>query len=492
MRPIFLLFAVLLPFAGGAAMLMLRTKTDRWVKPATMCLTVLTSLLTWALVIARPEGALTLWRFTIDLTFDLRLDGLGRFFAAIVATLWPLTVLYAFSYLQNDTRKRSFFAFFTMSYGATLGVALAGDLFTMYCFYELLTLCTVPLVLHTRTKEATRAAKTYFVFSLGGAAFAFASMLFLVSNGVTVDFALGGLLHRYPYGQKYLTYVFYLLGFFGFGVKAAVFPACRWLPKASAAPTPVTALLHAVAVVKAGAFAILRLTYYCYDVNLLRGSWAQWVCMGAASFTIFYGAARAVKETHWKRRLAWSTVANLSYILFGATLMTPAGMSGAMLHMAFHAEIKILAFFCAGAVLCRTGREYIPDLAGLGRKMPVTFGCFTVAAVALVGIPPLAGFVSKWSLLSAAADAGTPMAYLGAGVLLTAALLTAIYMFTTVSKAWFPSKSDDLRGLQTVREADWRMLVPMVLLAAGILVTGLCGEPIARAVAEVVRTGVGA
>ena len=198
MRPIFLLFAVLLPFAGGAAMLTLRTKTDRWVKPATMCLTVLTSLLTWALVIARPEGALTLWRFTIDLTFDLRLDGLGRFFAAIVATLWPLTVLYAFSYLQNDTRKRSFFAFFTMSYGATLGVALAGDLFTMYCFYELLTLCTVPLVLHTRTKEATRAAKTYFVFSLGGAAFAFASMLFLVSNGVTVDFALGGLLHRYP------------------------------------------------------------------------------------------------------------------------------------------------------------------------------------------------------------------------------------------------------------------------------------------------------
>ena len=216
-----------------------------------------------------------------------------------------------------------------------------------------------------------------------------------------------------------------------------------------------------------------------------------WFVIGAicaAIATIFYGASRAVKETHWKRRLAWSTVANLSYIIFGAVLMTPAGLSAGLLHMAFHAEIKILAFFCCGAVLHQTGREYISELDGLGRRMPVTFVCFTVSALALVGIPPLSGFVSKWSLLTAAADSGTPLAYAGAGILLAAALLTAVYMLTTVARAWFPVGGGTLDN-SGVREASWRMTVPMVILAAAILLTGVFASPVIRAAQAIAGLG---
>lgn len=476
----FLLLAVLLPIVGGVCQRFFRWKRARDLHLYVGAVTLVTSLLTWALILWCPEERFVLLSFTESLAFVLRFDQLGRFFAGIVATLWPLTVLYAFEYMRDDARPNVFFIFFTMAYGVTLGITMAGNLFTLYCFYELLTLTTVPLVLHPGTRGAILGARTYFIYSLGGAAFAFAAMLFLVSNGFTGDFVLGGVLTTYPYAKPYLTMAFYVLGFFGFGVKAALFPTSRWLPQASVAPTPVTALLHAVAVVKSGAFAIMRLTWYSYSPRLLEGSWAQAVVLIFSAFTILYGASRAVKESHWKRRMAWSTVANLSYILFGVALMTPEGLSAGLLHMAFHAEIKILAFFCVGAVLHNTGREYIPDLNGLGRKMPLTFAFFTVASLALIGIPPLSGFVSKWSLLMAAADSGTPLAYAGAVILLISALLTAIYCLTTVCRAWFPGHGSE-HGLAGIRDAGWRMLVPMGILAIGILLTGVFAQPIADA-----------
>ncbi len=488
MNQILMLAAIGLPILAGACQSLIVGKGERSGRIYTSAVMLLTSAITWALILTAPEERFALLSFTDVLTLVLRFDRLGRFFAGIIATLWPLTTLYAFEYMKEDPRKTPFFAFFTMAFGVTLGVAMAGNLFTMYCFYELLTLSTAPLVLHPNTKEAVRAARTYFAYSLGGAAFAFAAMIFLISNGETADFVLGGVLHTYPYARPQFTLIFYTLGFFGFGVKAAMLPSCRWLPIASAAPTPVTALLHAVAVVKSGVFAIIRLTWFAYGTKLLIGTWAQTVALCAAIATIFYGASRAVKETHWKRRLAWSTVANLSYIIFGAVLMTPAGLSAGLLHMAFHAEIKILAFFCCGAVLHQTGREYISELDGLGRRMPVTFVCFTVSALALVGIPPLSGFVSKWSLLTAAADSGTPLAYAGAGILLAAALLTAVYMLTTVARAWFPVGGGTLDN-SGVREASWRMTVPMVILAAAILLTGVFASPVIRAAQAIAGLG---
>ena len=488
MKPYLLLAAVLLPFAAGLLLYLVRPRGERTLRAWTMTATVATTVLVWALILFCPGESVELLRLSNSLTLCLKFDGLGRFFAGIAATLWPITVLYAFEYMSHEERRGTFFSFFTMSFGATMGVAMAGNLFSMYLFYELLTLCTIPLVLHTLTPKAVRATRTYLIFSMGGAAFAFASMVFLIANGMGGEFALGGLLKAFPYGRPHFTYVFYLLGFLGFGVKAAVFPTHVWLPKASVAPTPVTALLHAVAVVKSGVFAIMRLTYFSYGTELLRGSWAQRTVMCFAIFTLVFGAVKAVRERHFKRRLAYSTVANLSYILFGVTMMTEAGLAAGLLHMAFHAEIKILAFFCAGAVLHSTGRETLRELDGLGKKMPLTLGAFTVSALALAGVPPFSGFVSKWSLLAAAAQSGDGWAYAGAGALLCAALLTAVYMFTAVRRMWFPSAEADLSGLDCVREANWKMTVPMVILAAAILLTGVFAGPIAD-VAEAIAAG---
>lgn len=482
-----LLAAILLPLCGGLLLYPMKKASYRTVKIYTAAVTFCTAALVWSLILLCEKDGVTILRFAKSLELRLRFDGLGRFFAGIIATLWPLTTVYAFEYMAIEQRQTTFFAFFTAAFGVTLGIAMAGNLFTMYCFYEMLTLSTVPLVIYKLDRASVRAARTYLIFSLGGAAFAFASMVFLISNGITGDFTFGGLVSAYPYGKPYITLIFYLLGFFGFGVKAAVFPTDLWLPKASVAPTPVTALLHAVAVVKSGVFAIIRLTYFAFGTALIAGTWAQSIAMCFAIFTMLYGAVRAVKETHWKRRLAYSTVANLSYILFGVTMMTAEGLSAGLLHMAFHAEIKILAFFCAGAVLTSCGREYIHELDGLGRRMPVSFACFTVSALALVGIPPFSGFVSKWQLLSAAAASENVIAYIGAGVLLLAALLTAVYMFTTVRRAWFPDKDADLSVLPAVKEAGWRMTVPMLLLAVGILLTGLYAQPIINAISTIVH-----
>jgi len=261
----------------------------------------------------------------------------------------------------------------------------------------------------------------------------------------------------------------------GFSVKAALFPMHIWLPRASVAPTPVTALLHAVAVVKAGAFAIFRLTYYSFRAESLRGTWVQAVVLCACAVTIVYGSVVAMRQIHFKRRLAYSTVANMSYILLGAAFMTREGMSAGLQHMLFHAITKILAFFCAGAVLHKTEKQYVRDLDGMGYSMPITFACFAVSSLSLVGIPPLCGFVSKWSLLTAAASLATPWAYIGAAALLVSALCTSIYMFGVCVRAYFPKGG---RLPLEKCEADWRMTAPMIVLALAVVLCGLFAQPI--------------
>ncbi|MBQ2327866.1 MAG: proton-conducting membrane transporter, partial [Oscillospiraceae bacterium] len=278
MAPVWMLAAILLPMLGGAGLLLLKKKQAGTAKLLALALTCATSILVWALILTGSTATFRLASFTDGLVVAYRLDGLGRFFAGILATLWPLTVLYALSYMEHEPRQIAFFSFFTMSYAASLGVAMSSNLFTLYFNYELLTLATMPLVLHPMTRAASKATRTYLFFSLGGAAFAFASMIFLIANGADGSFTLGGLLNGHPYAPE-ITRIFFVLGFFGFGVKAAVFPLHVWLPRAAVAPTPVTALLHAVAVVKAGAFAVIRLTWFCFGTDLLAGTWAQWVPM---------------------------------------------------------------------------------------------------------------------------------------------------------------------------------------------------------------------
>jgi len=380
MSKIMLMAVILIPIFIGVLVFVIPFKKRRYMEIFLEAGVILNTLLVWSLLYHRPTDSFVLAKFTGNLAIAFRVDGMGMVFAGLVSFLWPLATLFAFEYMTKEKHEKVFFLFYTITYGVTLGIALADNILTMYFFYELLTLVTVPLVMHTLTREAILASRKYLYYSLGGAAFAFIGMIFVIIYGNTTEFVLGGVLDMAKIGDRTnILLLIYVIAFMGFGVKAAVCPFNSWLPQAGVAPTPVTALLHAVAVVKAGAFAIIRLTFYSFGTDFLRGTWAQYTVMAIVMFTIVYGCSRAVKETHLKRRLAYSTISNLSYILFGAVIMTPLGMVGAMTHMVFHAFMKICSFFCSGAIMHQTGRHYIHELDGFARRMPRVFAIFTVS-----------------------------------------------------------------------------------------------------------------
>lgn len=481
-----ILSVILIPVIAGILVLLIPFKKRSHMEIFLEGMVILNSILVWTLLVHRPENIFTLANFTGNLSISFDVDGMGMVFGGLVSALWPLATLYAFEYMTKEEHEKVFFMFYTMTYSVTLGISFSANLLTMYFFYELLTLVTVPLVMHTLTREAILASRKYLYYSLGGAAFAFIGLIFIIIYGNTTDFVLGGVLDPEKIGARTnVLLLIYVIAFMGFGVKAAISPFNSWLPDAGVAPTPVTALLHAVAVVKSGTFAIIRLTFYSFGTDFLRGTWAQDVVMAIVMFTIVYGCSRAIKETHIKRRLAYSTISNLSYILFGVTVMTPTGMIGALTHLIFHAVIKIAAFFCAGAIMHQTGRQYVHELDGMGCKMPCVFGVFTVSALALMGVPGLAGFISKWNLASAAVESGNGLAYGGIVCLLVSALLTAIYMFTIVIRAFFPGRNFEISSLEGIKDPNWKMLVPLFIFTAFIIFFGLYSGPVTRFLTDV-------
>ncbi len=485
-----MLLPIFVPIVFGACIPLFRfesRKARQWYVGGVAIVNTL--LMFYVMFFVRPVGDLMLLNMAGKLSISFHMDGLGCVFGSLIAVLWPIATFYAFEYMKHEGKENTFFTFFTMTYGITVGIAFASNLMTLYLFYELLTFVTLPLVMHGMSKKSVFAGRRYVTYSVGGAAFAFIGIACILTFGDNIHFEYGGVLNgTYTEVQTLLLRGAYVLTAFGFGVKAAIFPFYRWLPTASVAPTPVTALLHAVAVVKAGAFAVIRITYYSFGTELLYGSFAQYIVMGAALVTILFGSTMALKEQHLKRRLAYSTISNLSYIVFGASLMTPAGLTGALTHMVVHGVVKITLFFCAGAVLYKTGLEYIHDMRGLGKRMPVTFSCFVLASAALVGIPPLPGFLSKWNLATAALGGKHPLAYAGIAVLLISAVLTAIYLFLVVFKVCFPSKT----GVQpeTKRcEANGYMTVPVVLLCIMVVLLGVFARPLTEVFASIAKGG---
>ena len=435
MKPEMMLVAVLLPVLGGAVVPLIPFKKRIYMTVYVECIVVTTSLIVAGLLVNRPVDAFPIVRFVSNLSLSLKIDGLSMVFAGLVAALWPLATLYSFEYMKHEKRERFFFMFYTITYGITLGIAFSEDMLTMYFFYELLTLVTVPLVLHTLTREAILASRKYLYYSLGGAAFAFLGLIFLLTYGTTINFTFGGVLDASVTGgdKRSMLLLIYCIAFCGFGVKAAVCPFNSWLPQAG----------------------------------------------------VVYGCSRALKETHLKRRLAYSTISNLSYILFGVCIMTPLGLVGALSHMVFHAVMKICSFFCVGAVMYKTGKQYVHEIDGFGRRMPVVFGIFTIASLGLMGVPGLAGFISKWNLATAAVMSDNVMAYVGIGALLISALLTAIYMLSIVIRAFFPDKEKQLNIPEEARDPGWMMLVPLCIFAIAILIFGLHSAPIVNFFQEI-------
>ena len=486
MNQYWILAAIALPILGGIGIPLLpfRKRTSMLVYIGAVVL--LTSVIVASLLLGGTTATFHVVHFVNDLSVSFKIDGLSMVFAGLIALLWPLATLYAFEYMTHEGHEKTFFMFYTMTYGVTLGIAFASDMMTMYLFYELLTLVTVPLVMHTLTREAILAVRKYLYFSIGGAAFAMMCMVFLMVYGYTCEFQPGGVFSTIGilrHGDILLW--IYFFSFMGFGVKAAVWPMSSWLPQAGVAPTPVTALLHAVAVVNAGAFAIIRMTYYSFGTEFLRGTWVQDACMAVTMFTIVYGCSRAVKESHIKRRLAWSTVSNLSYILFGALVMTPQGLVGALSHFVFHGFIKITSFLCAGAFMHQTGKSHVYEMDGMGKWMKIVFGTFAISACGLMGVPGFAGFISKWNLTAAAVESNNLLAYGGIVCLLVSALLTAIYMLGVVHRAFFPSNGAG--EPEAVSDPSWKMCLPLLVCAAATVILGLWSEPLInffRAVAQ--------
>ena len=442
--------------------------------------TTLNTLLSLLLIRNTPQETLTLFRISPALAFALRLDGLGVVFSVLVSVLWVPTTFYAFEYMRHEGREHAFFAWFTLTYGVVLGIAFSANLLTLYFFYELMTLTTLPLVMHAMDGRARFAGKKYLTYSIGGASCAFSALAFALLHGAGAPFAPGGILDAGSLAVPRNTLLtFYFLGFLGFGVKAAVFPFHGWLPSASVAPTPVTALLHAVAVVKGGIFAVIRLTHYVFGPESLRGSWAQAAALALACLTIVYGSARALSSRHLKLRFAWSTVAQLSYILMGTLLLTPEGLVGGLTHMAGHALMKINLFFCAGAILYKTHREYLFDMRGIGMGMPRIFLCLGISGMALAGLPPLAGFMGKWQLGVAAA--AVPCGYVGIAAMMLSSLLTVLYILSIIGTAVLPGRNFDFsRANRGVEDPSALMTVPMFALAAAAVLYGLYAGPAIR------------
>ena len=475
MKTVLLLIPILLPILGGGGLLLIRRELPRRIRNVyTEAVACLTSLLVVVLLALVSRESVTVYSFIRGFSISFRVDGMAMLFAGMLALMWPFAQLYAYAYMRDTQDEQTFFAFYLMTYGVTLAMAFAANLVTMYVAFEMLTLVTLPLVTHYQNHESLFAGRRYMTYCVAGAALGFVAVVMGTLDG-SGAFRWGGNLDGlFPPDLMRLVF---LLGFFGFGTKAAVFPLFRWLPMASVAPTPVTALLHAVAVVNSGLFAVARLTFYGFGPDLLLGSWVQILCVLTAAFSLVFAAVMALRQRQFKRRLAYSTMSNLSYMLFGVSLMTPAGFLGALAHMLFHGVIKMSLFLCAGAFMHVTGKEYIFEINGAGRKMPVTFGCYTLGALSLTGIPLFCGFVSKWRLLTAGLDAGTAAGRVGAAALLISAFLCAIYTLTVSVRAFFPYDEEGLRQ-NGIREAEWQMLLPIVLFTVLNLAFGVCSGPV--------------
>lgn len=368
------------------------------------------------------------------ISITLEAEPLGVLFALVASFLWIVTTMYSIGYMRGnrESNQTRFYLFFAFAIASAMGVAFAGNLLTLFVFYELLSLTTFPLVTHAGTAEARRAGRVYLAILLTTSiAFLLLAIVWTYAVAGTLDFRQGGILAGKVGGAA----VPVLLGLYVFGIgKAAVMPLHRWLPAAMVAPTPVSALLHAVAVVKAGVFAVLKVTVYVFGVDFLAeagaSAWLTWV----AAATIILGSLVALTRDNLKARLAYSTVSQLSYIVLGAMLASTLGVGGGGVHIVTHAFGKITLFFCAGAIYVAAHKTEVSQMRGLGRAMPVTMTAFLIGALSVVGVPPLAGSVGKWYLLGATLDAGQPAL---AAVLVVSTLLNVAYLLPIPILAFF-------------------------------------------------------
>jgi multicomponent Na+:H+ antiporter subunit D len=400
------------------------------------------------------------------LAIQFKVDALGMLFALVASLLWIVTSAYSIGYMRglNEHSQTRYFCFFALALSATIGVAFSANLLTLYLFYEMLSLATYPLVTHHQDREARSSGRKYLLYIVG-------TSIGLVLPAMLICYHLTGTLEFSPQGfmtgaaSPAMTAVLLFMFIFGFA-KAGIMPFHAWLPAAMVAPTPVSALLHAVAVVKVGVFSIARVMTGVFGINLLSSSHLGTIVCYVAAFTVITASLIALSQDGLKRRLAFSTIGQLSYIVLGVALLSPKGMTGGLVHIAMHAFGKITLFFCAGAIFVATGEKYISRMVGIGKRMPITMIAFFIGSLSVIGLPPTGGFFSKWNLVLGTLESGQPLMLV---VLLVSSLLNAAYFLPIVYNAFFCAPEKALFE-NKIQEAPRWCIIPPVITAIGSIV----------------------
>jgi len=458
-----MVLALLLPIAGAVAIALAGRFSANVREAVTLTTAAALALTVWSLlpeVMAGGRPALTVAEVVPGVDIAFQIEPLGMLFALLASGLWIVNSLYSIGYMRGngESHQTRFYTLFAVAIAATMGIALAGNLFTLFLYYEILTLSTYPLVAPKGDPATVRSARVYLAVLLTTSiGLLLPAVLWTYAVAGTGDFTPGGILEGRLQGPA----IGVLLALFVFGIgKAAVMPVHRWLPAAMVAPTPVSALLHAVAVVKAGVFTVTKVIVYVFGVDFLfaqaEGGWLLYV----AAFTIIAASVIALRQRNLKRMLAYSTISQLSYVVMAAAILKPLAEIGAMLHMVAHGFGKITLFFAAGAIYTAAHKTEIGELRGIGRRMPVTMTAFTIGALSMIGVPPTGGFVSKWYILAGAFEADNYVALL---TIILSTLLNAAYFLPIVYRAWFMHEKED--NASSHGEAPWPSVLALTVTA---------------------------
>lgn len=471
----YIILAIFFPIAAGLYLLIRKESENR--KNLLLCtgafLIISAVLVVIALFLAGGR-MYTFFSLTDKLPIIFKIDEISVLFSVMTIIIFLCAGFFSFEYMKHEEKEKRYYGFYLMVLGVLIALCFAGNLITFYLFFEMLTLSSMPLVLHNGSREAIMAGLKYLFYSLCGAYMALFGLYFVERYGNTLTFSAGGVISEQAasaHGGILLLVAFLML--LGFGVKAGMFPMHAWLPAAHpVAPAPASAVLSAV-IVKAGVLAIIRVVYYIFGSSFLKGTWVQTTWMILILLTIFMGSMLAYREPVMKKRLAYSTISQLSYILFGLAVMDAGSVTGGLLHVLCHGFIKAALFLCAGAIIYMTGKTRVEEFRGIGKEMPLLLWCYTIVSLGLIGIPPTGGFISKWYLAQGALSSGIPVFdWLGPVILLVSALLTAGYLLPVTIKGFFPGADYDYNSLRK-KEPPALMTIPVLILTILSVAIGL-------------------
>jgi multicomponent Na+:H+ antiporter subunit D len=467
-----ILIPILFPLAAGAVIPFVKAFELRTVRePYLIAVLTLELIFIWSLM--RMNGMdLIVFPLVDGIPVYFHIDEISVLFSGLMSIIWWLSGIFALEYMKHEGGEQRYFAFYIMAEGILTALTYAGNLVTLYLCFECMTLSTMPLVLHAKTKQAVRAARKYMFYSIFGASASLGGIFILAVYAPAITFTPGGVFTEESFSMHPKMYLIAaMIMIIGFCGKAGMFPLHGWLPTAHPqAPAPASAVMSGI-ITKMGVLSTIRVVFYIFGADFLRGTWVQAVWMFLAALTVFMGSMMAYLEPSMKRRFAYSTVSQVSYILLGLASMTEEGMTGGLLHIVFHAVAKTTLFLMSGAVIYYTGKKKIYQLPGIGKQMPLVIACFTFASIALVGIPPFSGFVSKEFLAHGVMSSGVSILWIiGPIILLISAVLTAGYLFPITLDGYFPKEK--VSSYEKI-SVNIKMQIPLVFLGAGSILLGI-------------------